>query len=174
MTMDRFRFQREQAQKYTGPVIDIGANLDPGGLRELGNVISCDIGTEWNGQEYPLDYVFDCTVDVWPFEDNYADLVIFGDIIEHFYPDQCLAALKEAHRVADNVCATVPRDHRIAEDPDYAKKIEGTPKGLVHVHVYELDELKAIFDEAGFEFVNAQVVDYGFVPVGYYIEATRK
>lgn len=175
MTMDRFRFQTEQADKYTGTILNVGCNTDPASLGARDNVINCDAYTNNLHIPYPVDSVFDCCEDTWPFEDNTCDLVIFGDILEHLFPDECLRALKEARRVSRNVCATLPRDHRILEIPNYYEQLEkdGVVKGGCHMHVYEQDEIKNIFKDAGWKVVDFQVVDYGFVPTGYYIEATR-
>lgn len=173
--MDRFRFQREVAAKYTGTILNVGCNEDPAGLGGMPNVINCDLHTANGDRPYPVDKVFDCAEDIWPFEDNSVDLVVFGDILEHLYPDECLRALKETRRVARNVCATLPRDHRILEIPNYYEQLkkDGVVKGGCHMHVYDLDEITQIFYEAGFKLTHSQVVDYEFVPVGYYIEATR-
>lgn len=173
MTTARFAFQQECAQKYSGPVIDVGMNTDPAGLKGLPNVIGCDITSEYNGLKYPVDHVFDCTEDTWPFENDFADLVIFGDIIEHLYPEQLIFALKETRRISHNVCATIPKDERIFED-GYQDAIKGTPKGLVHVFAYSEEQLRKIFIDTGWDIWDFQRVDYGFVPEGYFIQARRK
>lgn len=167
--MDRFEFQRYVARKYSPQtMLNIGANEDPAQLKSIDGIINCDI------TKYPeVDVVFDCTIDRWPFDDDSAECIIFGDIIEHLYPEEFKACLLESHRVGRNFAATIPRDHRILEDDNYADKIKGTPKGLVHVHVYEPEELKSMLINAGFEVERFDVVDYGFVPVGYLIEAHK-
>ena len=167
MTNLRFDFQRECASEFDGWVLNVGANDDPANLAALGNVINCDI------RDYPgVDKHFDCTEDRWPFDDDFADLVIFGDIVEHMYPEEFRRALKEAHRVARNLCITLPKDERIF-DPGYFEAIEGQPKGHVHVFAYTPEHLEQILQEEGWEINTLRVVDYVFVPEGYFIEASR-
>lgn len=173
--MDRFEFQRQVANKYSPKtVLNIGCNEDPAHLKQIPGVINCDAYTHYGNSTYPVDIVFDCTQSPWPLEDDSAECAIFGDIIEHLFPEELEACLKETTRVARNFCATIPRDHRILEDPDYYNKIKDVPKGLVHVYVYEQEELTNMLSDAGFKVERFDVVDYGFVPVGYLIEATRQ
>lgn len=176
MTMDRFRFQVECAAKYKGVVLNIGCNEDPANLGSYENVLNCDAypQNDTTGASYPVDKIFDCTEDRWPFNNNSVDLAIFGDIIEHMYPEELDRALAEAGRVALNVCATIPKDERIHDDPDYFEKIVYLPKGAVHVYAYTTEELDTAFDKAGFKIDRLDLVDYVFCPVGYYIEASRK
>lgn len=174
MTIDRFRFQRECVEKYNGTVLNIGCCDDPGDLGCYPNVINCDAYTSYEDYIYMVDTIFDCTEDTWPFEDDSVDLALFGDIIEHMYPEELDRALAEAGRVALNVCATLPKDERIHDDPDYLEKIAQIPKGIVHVYAYTTEELESAFDKAGFKIDRLDLVDYVFCPVGYYIEASRK
>lgn len=174
MTIERFSFQRECALKYEGTILNIGCNEDPASLGTLPNVINCDNfdHNPYNGSKYPVDKVFDCTEDTWPFKDDSVDLVIFGDIIEHMYPDELERALKEARRVARNICATIPCDERIF-DEGYFEAIKDQPKGSVHVFAYKEEHLRKLFKDAGFSIDRLDVVDYGFCPVGYFLEASR-
>lgn len=174
MTIERFTFQRECALKYTGTVLNIGCNDDPASLGSLPTVVNCDAYNRdpIAGYELPVDKVFDCTEDKWPFKDDSVDLVIYGDIIEHMYPDELKRALKETRRVAHNVCATLPYDERIF-DHGYFEAIKDQPKGSVHVFAYKEEQIREIFKEAGFKIIRFEVVDYGFCPIGYFLEATR-
>ena len=172
--MDRFEFQRQVANKYSPKtILNIGCNEDPAHLQAIEGVINCDAYTHNGPNPYPVDLVFDCTVSPWPLEDDSAECAIFGDIIEHMYPEEFEVCLKETNRVARNFCATIPRDHRILEDPLYYEKIKDVDKGVVHVHVYEEEELRNMLAAAGFVVERFDIVDYGFVPVGYLIEARR-
>lgn len=177
MTSDRFRFQAECANESVkdGIVLNVGANTDPAGLGSHPNVLNCDIfdHNPLGPEVYPVDHIFDCTEDVWPFDDNSVELVILGDIVEHMYPAEFIQCMKECRRVSQKVCITLPLDTRITDDPDYAKKIEGTPKGHVHVHVYEEPEMRDILRRTGWKVVIFQDVDYGFVSHGFYILAVR-
>lgn len=176
MTIERFTFQRECAAKYTGTVLNIGCATDPANLGHLNNVVNCDNfdHSDITGEIFPVDKVFDATDDKWPFKNNSVDLVIFGDVIEHWYPEELRRALKEAARVAKNICATVPRDERIYDDPNYFDLIKDQAKGSCHVFVYSDRVLTEMFEEAGFDITRLDTVDYGFCPVGYFIEATKK
>lgn len=172
MTSLRFSFQRECAEKYGGMILNIGANDDPGGLRSLHNVLNCDIVEEDEGKELELHHIFDCTVKPWPFRKDSADLVIFGDIVEHLYPDEAKVALLEANRVARNICVTLPKDDRVLAE-GYEDQIKGVRKGKVHVYPYTEEELRELLADTGWEVTNFQVVNYEFVPVGYFIEARK-
>jgi hypothetical protein len=168
--MDRFEFQRQVATKYSPKqILNVGANEDPAFLKSIPGVVNCDI-TDYTGI---IDIVFDCTEKPWPVDDASVECVIFGDIIEHLYPEELEVCLQETFRVANHLAATIPCDRRILDDPEYYTKIKGTPKGLVHVHVYEADEIKRLINNAGFKIERFDVVDYGFVPEGYLIEASR-
>src|SRR4051812_11108076 len=136
--MDRFDFQRGMVELHPGTVLNVGCNEDPAHLRSRygDRVVNCDAYLDNNGVPYPIDVMFDCTEDTWPFDDQSVDLVVFGDIIEHFYPDECQRALAEANRVAKAVCITVPEDHRVKE-PGYEDAIKGLEKGVVHVMVVD-------------------------------------
>ncbi len=172
--MDRFEWQRQVANKYSPKtILNIGCNEDPAMLGQIPGVVNVDAYTGHGGNPYPVDLVFDCTVRPWPLADDSAECAIFGDIIEHLFPEELEACLRECFRVSRNFCATIPRDDRILEDPDYYEKIKDVDKGLVHVHVYEQDEIKQMLNNAGFVVNRFEVVDYGFVPVGYFIEAHR-
>jgi hypothetical protein len=174
VTIDRFNFQRSCAHKYTGLVLNVGCNTDPGHIKGAApNVINCDAYEEdqFTREKLPVDAVFDCTEDRWPFENSSVDLVILGDIVEHMYPQEFERCLAECARVAIHLCITLPVDTRIEDDPNYKDKIADVPKGMVHVHVYREPELRSFLSNAGFEITSFQAVDYGFVAEGYYIEA---
>lgn len=177
MTMARFSYQRFVLTAFTEPgdtVLNVGANNDPGRLKADHpdrNVINCDrehsdIGL---GYEIEADAYFDCTKLYWPFEDNSAELVILGDIIEHLPPGGAGAALNEAARVAPYVCITVPQDARILErDTDPS---DGKPwQHLTVVSCAMLHHYLAIAELLPLEFLT---VDYEFVPRGYFVVAQR-
>jgi hypothetical protein len=183
MTMDRFNFQRECVQDRlagdpTGLVLNIGCNADPGGLKSLDEkrVRNCDIRTENpdTGEKYPVDSVFDATTEVWPYEDHSVSLVVLGDIVEHLYPHEFAAVLKETHRVAQSVCITVPEDDRMHSDAGYFERLAKSPKGEYHCYVVTEDYLRSVLETYGFEINRLDVVDYGFVPRGFYVMATRQ
>src|SRR4051812_5425964 len=158
----------------TGIVLNVGCNEDPANLKQVDpdRVINCDIEAVDSyivGRPNKVDVLFDCTNE-WPFADDYAELVVFGDIIEHLYPNEALRALKEARRVAQKVCITVPRDSRFKETG-----IEMSETGYrTHCHEWDEEHLCMLLDEAGFgKSLDWQTVDYVFVPEGYFLLAER-
>jgi hypothetical protein len=173
--MDRFDFQRQAVEHSTGVVLNIGCNEDPAHLRDIysDRVINCDAyeKNDASGQAYPVDAIFDCT-EPWPFRDNSAELVVLGDIVEHLYPDELHVCLDEANRVAEKLCITVPEDHRVEED-GYFDVINDVPKGIVHVHPVTEKYLLDMLRVTGWEIARLLVIDYGFVPVGYLVDAIR-
>lgn len=105
-----------------GLVLNIGANEDPAQLRKRFGVRveNCDLSGWDEHMDRPnvVDRIFNCLDFPWPIEDDHADTVIFGDILEHFPEPVIVEALTEARRVAPTVAITVPEDTRI--DPDAA------------------------------------------------------
>lgn len=172
MTTERFGFQRLCVAQTDGIVLNVGANEDPANLKSLDpeRVINCDIESQDSYLDRPnkVDVLFDAKQG-WPFEDDYAELVVFGDILEHFYPEEALAAMKEANRVSQKVCITLPSDGRFEETG-----IEMKNEYRSHCYKWSEKTLTMLVEEAGFEVVTWQTVDYGFVPEGYFVLAERK
>lgn len=168
----RFDFQRGACRNSDGIILNVGCNEDPAMLKALfgGRCFNCDLQAydETMGRNNLVDHVFDMT-DTWPFADESAELVVFGDCLEHLPPHEIEAALKEAARVARRVCITVPEDHRIEGDPGYDK---GAYNG--HITVVTEDILRRALKNAGwtpFVFLKA---GWGFDDVeGWCVEAHR-
>jgi hypothetical protein len=174
MTVERFSFQRSCVAQTTGIVLNVGANEDPANLKAIDpdRVINCDIeatDSYLDGRQNKVDVLFDATKD-WPFPDDYAELVVLGDIIEHLYPDEALRTLREAHRVSQKVCITVPRDARWKETG-----VEQSETGYrTHCHEWDEEHLSMLLEESGFtKTLDWQTVDYFFVPEGYFVLAER-
>lgn len=176
MTVERFGFQRSCVAQTTGIVLNVGCNEDPASLKAIDpdRVINCDIeatDSYLDGRPNKVDKLFDCTK-AWPFEDDFAELVVFGDIIEHLYPEEALRALTEAHRVAQKVCITVPKDDRFESDGVGVQMSETGYR--THCYTWDEEHLSMLLDEAGFtKNLDWQTVDYYFVPEGYFILAER-
>ena len=172
MTVDRFHFQRLCAATTEGIVLNMGANEDPANLKQIDSerIINCDIEAQDSYLDRPnnVDVIMDAR-EPWPFPDNHAELVVFGDILEHFYPEEALAAMKEAHRVSEKVCITVPSDGRFEETG-----IEEKNGYRSHCTKWNEKTLTMLIEEAGFEVVTWQNVDYTFVPLGFFVLAERK
>ena len=173
MTVDRFHFQRLCTAQTEGIVLNMGANEDPANLKQIDpdRVINCDIEAHDSYLDRPnqVDVVMDAR-NHWPFEDDYAELVVFGDILEHFYPEEAFDALNEAHRVAQKICITVPSDGRFEADG-----VQETASGYrSHCFKWTESNLTRLIENTGFEIVSWQTVDYTFVPEGYFVLAERK
>lgn len=115
----RYDFQIDVCIKHPGTILNVGCNEDPAELhKRFGDrVVNCDLQAvdEHLGHRNAATVIFDCLELPWPFEDNTANLVLFGDILEHFTPDAIRTALHEAARVSPRVAITVPEDTRIDE-----------------------------------------------------------
>lgn len=136
-----------------GIVLNVGCNEDPSGLRQRfgGRVVNCDREGYDEHMKRPnvVDRIFDALEFPWPFADDSAELVVLGDILEHFPVEQSIRALKEARRIASNVCVTVPEDTRIDEAAELAKWKHGVYN--LHTTIITEDVIKQLFDESGWE-----------------------
>ncbi|SRR5713101_1536700 len=172
MTTRRFDFQRQCVARTTGTVLNIGANDDPAGLKETfgTRVINCDDRVYDVVLKKPLviDWVFDCSKR-WPFDNDEAELVVLGDILEHLLPAQQIVCLAEAWRVAPSLCITVPNDARFltVPNPDIAD-------ASFHIAVVDEARLRWMLQATGWQSAQWETVDYDFVPEGYFVRATRK
>lgn len=172
MTTERFNFQRLCAADTSGIVLNVGANDDPANLKSIApdRVINCDIEEHDSYLNRPnkVDVLFDVR-GRWPFEDDYAELVVFGDILEHLYPEEALLALREANRVSEKLCVTVPRDNRFEESGV-------DEKNGYRTHCFEWTEhdVLDLLSATGWEVEIWMQVDYNFVPEGYFVLARRE
>jgi hypothetical protein len=170
MTSERFVFQRQVCAQFKGVVLDVGCNDDPAHLRGTygERIIRIDKERIDGALGYAIDadYYFDAGLDTWPFEDDAAELVLFGDTLEHLYPPEAMHALNEARRVAPNLAVTVPNDVRVTE---------GTIEKCGSYHVVQVTEtyLKRLLADAGWDVVSFQSVDYTFVEEGFFVLAKR-
>lgn len=174
--MSRFAFQNQCVSNTTGIVLNIGSKEDPAHLK--GNhgdrVLNCDI-TTWDSDyriHVPIDVVMDCRKE-WPFSDNYAELVVMGDILEHLYEKEAIAALKEASRVASKLCITVPMNantHRLQGQADLWERPEG---GRGHCTDWGVDNISDVLQEAGWQAKEIRIVDGVVVPEGMLIYAEK-
>jgi hypothetical protein len=117
--MDRLEFQKEQVRKTTGIVLNIACKEDPAYLKSSfgDRIINCDISetdTDY-GTPLNLDVIMDCR-ETWPFEDDYAELVIMAEILEHLYVNEAVKALDEARRVGYKLAITLPYDFTLPLD----------------------------------------------------------
>lgn len=171
MTAERFGFQRNCLANTTGIVLNVGCDEDPARLKSIApdRVINCDINTYNEHMQRPnlIDVVMDVR-EPWPFPDNFAELTIFGDILEHLYPSEAVGALSEARRVSSKLCLTVPEDSRWEED-GVATDAQG---GRTHCTTWDEEHVCMLLEESGWLNVEEwRTVDYGFVPRGFFVLA---
>lgn len=122
----RYDWQIECCHRHEGLVLNVGCNEDPAKLQaRFGDrIVNCDleaIDEHMGGRPNATDRVFNCLDFPWPCEDDEAELVIFGDILEHFTEAAMVLALEEARRVGSHVGITVPEDTRIDEPAEQEK-----------------------------------------------------
>lgn len=172
--MERFTFQQQDVEQAKGLVLNVGCNEDPAGLKGYGNVINCDIRDTdpISGLPYAVDRIFDCGKDIWPFEDDTAELIILGDIVEHLTVSDFRHCLGEARRVGERLNITVPEDHRIFE-AGYEDEVKRQPKGLIHVTLVTRKYLEDELAFSGWNITNLLEINYGFVERGFLVSAER-
>jgi predicted SAM-dependent methyltransferase len=175
MTTQRFVWQREKAAQFPGMILNVGSNEDPAYLKQMVGLrlLNCDIETVDSALNRPnkVDILFDAVKQKWPFPDNYAHLVILGDIIEHLKPEDCITILKEARRVSPNVAITVPNDARV----EIISQIAPVSNPYIyHQTVVTEKYLRDMLENTGWQILEWKTVDYTFVPEGYFVLATRK
>lgn len=188
--MDRLEFQRQCVARTTGTVYNVGSANDPARLRvnHGGRVLNCDMRNETDrlGQHVCPQLQFDCT-GLWPVADDSGDLVVLGDIIEHLTDTEIRHVFAEAHRVARQLCVTVPLDDRPWSDPKlgrlppgdyewYAKwegRLGEAPKPRPHINEVTRAKLESLLALTGWRVEELHEVDYGFVPKGFLVLAAR-
>ena len=121
----RYDFQTSCARRHPGVVLNVGCNEDPVQLRRTfgKRIINCDMEgwDEHMNRPNAVDRIFNALDTPWPFENDAAELVILGDILEHFPVEQSTHVAQEAARIAGRVCITVPEDTRIDEAAEHEK-----------------------------------------------------
>jgi predicted SAM-dependent methyltransferase len=115
----RYDFQVEVCEDHPGTILNIGCNEDPAQLQARfgSRIVNCDMEA-WDhhmDRGNVVDRVFNCLEFPWPFDYQSAELVLLGDIMEHFTREAMVEVLRECARVAQKVAITVPEDTRIDE-----------------------------------------------------------
>lgn len=170
MTADRFAFQRQCVERVEGKVLNVGCKEDPAHLKETfgDRIVNLDRLTYnedifvHEGREEPIavDVVHDITESPWPFKDNEFDLVVLGDILEDLPDNGCqIEILEEAARVSTHLCVTTPED--------------GPERDAHHRTRITEEKLKVMLTVTGWNILAMDIVDYGFVPRGYFVYAKR-
>jgi hypothetical protein len=165
--MNRSTYMQEAVMASNGMVLNVGCHVDGSSLKNIdpGRVINCDYEVQ-PGYQYEVDLFFDARKE-WPVSTGSIELVVLGDIMEHFYPDEWLEVLAEARRVASKVCITVPRDEILGDPID--------PDAVVKAHVTTVDEefIKVHLEETGWTVTDLQTVtdQPEWSPIGYLVSA---
>jgi len=175
MTVKRFYWQQEIVSKIPGVVLNVGSNEDPARLKETFGfrVLNCDFEVFDSELKRPnnVDIIFDAVRDKWPFPDNYASLVVLGDMLEHLLVPDMEEILAKAYRVGSYLAITVPKDERIVGQE---KLNETTNPYMYHQTVVTEILLRNLLEKANWKVVDWQTVDYEFVPEGYLVLCERK
>ena len=164
--MNRLLFQKEKAKATTGIVINVGCKEDPAALKSsLGerviNADICEIDTD-SGLPINIDVLMDCR-EPWPFEDDYAELVIMAEIIEHLYVQETIDALKEARRVAPKLVLTLPYDFTLPLDYDGPGLWKHSSGARGHCTGWSEPILRDVLDKVGYTVKEWQTMDYGIM-----------
>lgn len=160
----RFDFQIAACAHAKGRVLNIGANEDPAQLRERfgSKIINSDLMAFDAGMNRPniVDDIFDMTEFPWPYADDYADMVLMGDVLEHMPFDVIVGCMTEAKRVAREMCVTVPEDHRM----DEALALKNWKKGEYNEHTTccTKEVLHEAMSKAGWKPYMMMGADWGF------------
>ena len=175
MTGLRFAWQREIVSRTPGLVLNVGCNEDPAGLKDVrpDDVINVDIEAVDSALNRPnrVDVLLDVTRDTWPWDDDEAELVVLGDIVEHLLPAEAKSMLREAKRVGKMIAITVPEDAR--EEILTQQAPESNPYAFHRTIVTE-DYLRELLRITGWHPVEWHTVNYEFVPRGYFVLAERE
>jgi hypothetical protein len=182
MTTARFPFQadcvRRALAELDGPAVNCGANEDPAHLKQIdpARVINCDLFDHDQVLDRPnqVDRIFDAARDRWPFKRRECAIVVLGDILEHLAPIEIHFALKEARRVSQRLCVTVPQDDR---EENNNERADLYPRGAVHRTVVSEDMLRGALAAAGWNIVDLAEVEYdsgacwGKRVTGFFVQA---
>lgn len=160
----RYDFQIEVAEQHPGIVLNIGCNEDPADLKARygDRIVNCDLEA-WDqhmNRANIVDCVFNCLHKPWPFADDEAELVIFGDILEHFTEPVIEEVLNEARRVAGKVAVTVPEDTRI--DPVRQHEVWEREAYNLHTTILTPELLRELVGNAGWCVERFYTADWGF------------
>jgi predicted SAM-dependent methyltransferase len=172
----RYDFQIEVCEDHSGIILNVGCNEDPAQLKaRFGErIINCDLEA-WDhhmDRANIVDRVFNCVETPWPAEDDEAQLVLFGDILEHFTEPVIESVLREAHRVAPLVAITVPEDTRIDEAAQH--DIWESEAYNLHTTILTPELLRELVENSGWTIDRFYTADWGFDDiVGHCVLAHR-
>jgi predicted SAM-dependent methyltransferase len=175
MTIQRFYWQQKMVNEHPGVVLNVGCNEDPARLKQSFGyrLLNCDFEAYDQEMNRPnvVDIIFDGVKDRWPFPDNYASLIILGDMLEHLLVPDIEEILTRAYRVGHKLAITVPKDERIIGQ----EQINNTDNPyMYHQTVVTEELLKEQLEKTNWQIVDWQTVDYQFVPEGYFVLCKRK
>lgn len=172
----RYDFQIEVCETHQGRVLNIGCNEDPADLRARfgSRIVNCDMES-WDhhmNRANRVDEVFNCLDVPWPFPAQSAEVVLFGDILEHFTENAMKRVLLEAARVGTVLAVTVPEDTRI--DEQHQHEVWNVDDYNLHTTIVTRPLLERVLEETGW--VPTRFVEgaWGFDQIiGYCVLAVR-
>lgn len=162
--------------QHDGLVLNVGCNEDPARLRARfgARIVNCDMEAWDQHMDRPnlTDRVFNCLDIPWPCESDEADMVILGDILEHFTEHAMIDVLTEAARVARRVGVTVPEDTRIDQAAEQAK---WKPDAYnLHTTIVTREIVTRVFKAAGLRITHLHEAEWGFDQItGWCVIAER-
>lgn len=160
----RYDWQIACCKALTGRVLNVGCNEDPSNLRRrFGNrVRNCDMEgwDEHMNRPNHVDEIWSAIVFPWPHLEDTVELVVLGDILEHFPPEKMIAICSEARRVGRYLCVTVPEDTRI--DEAHQQSIYDDAAYNLHTTVVTRAVIDDVLDAAGWEVLERFSGNWGF------------
>jgi predicted SAM-dependent methyltransferase len=162
--VDRLEYQRYHVAKTAGKVLNIASKEDPASLKvNFGDrIINCDISNidTDSGRPISIDVLMDCR-EVWPFEDDSAELVVMAEILEHLYIEEAIAALEEAYRVAPKLVVTLPYDFTIPLDYKGPEVTYYDSGARSHVSGWNKTSMMLLLETVGYVIKEWETIDYG-------------
>lgn len=172
----RYDFQVEVCETHPGTILNIGCNEDPAQLQARfgSRIVNCDMEA-WDhhmDRGNVVDRVFNCLEFPWPFEDQSAEVVLLGDIMEHFTREAMLEVLAEAARVAAKLAITVPEDTRIDQQAQH--EVWDREAYNLHTTVVTRELLEGVLKESGWAPDRLIEGEWGFDGItGFCVLASR-
>jgi hypothetical protein len=168
MNTPRFKYQREQVEKYRGDgkVVNLACKEDPAKLgRDFGavnvDVLEYDVQTNTN---LVRDVVNFHRLDIQDLPEEWTNafsVAVLGDVLEHCIEDAALRILMEARRVAEYIVITLPFDTRTPEEQHAAEANFKVSEGCYSYHVrdWKLD-IKSLLGRCNLDIIDYQDAEY--------------
>lgn len=172
----RYDFQVEVCETHPGVILNVGCNEDPAQLQARfgSRIVNCDMEA-WDhhmDRANIVDQVFNALEFPWPVQDSSAEVVLLGDIMEHFTREAMIEVLKECARVGDKVAITVPEDTRIDERAQH--EVWDRDAYNLHTTVVTRELLTSVLHQSGWSAERFIEGEWGFDGIkGFCVLARR-